>query len=93
MNTQGHVGSQGGLRGHSVGETYPWSVVGFGDDTWQATNLITGETMPRRLFCQTALWDADLASKGWRPADVREESVDPYRHVTNPLSVANCYGG
>lgn len=92
MNTQGHVGSQGGLRGHSVGPLYPWSVVGFGDDTWQATNLITGAVGPRRLFCQTALWDAELAATGCLSFPV-QEPVDPYRHVTNPLSVANCYGG
>lgn len=29
--TKGHRQDQGGLRGHSVGDSYPWRVVGIGD--------------------------------------------------------------
>ena len=32
--TKGHRADQGGLRGHSVGEAYPWRIVGYGDHSW-----------------------------------------------------------
>lgn len=32
--TSGHLSSNGGLRGHSVGEFFPFIVVGTGDDLW-----------------------------------------------------------
>lgn len=38
----GHREDQGGLRGHSIGEDYPFSVVGRGLDGWQVQNLLTG---------------------------------------------------
>lgn len=44
---KGHSASQGGLRGHSIGEDYPWSVsAGFdgGVTTWTVVNHLTGET-------------------------------------------------
>lgn len=34
LNTKGHSASQPGLRGHSIGEVYPWRVVGYGDGSW-----------------------------------------------------------
>lgn len=40
--TKGHLAASGGLRGHSIGDTYPWSVVGIGYDGWQAHNLESG---------------------------------------------------
>lgn len=33
--TQGHVVCESGLRGHSVGETWPYRVVGKGDGKWE----------------------------------------------------------
>lgn len=47
----GHRDDNGGLRGHSIGEAYPFAVVGGvraeGDvavTTWTVTNYATGET-------------------------------------------------
>jgi len=36
MNTQGHLNYNGGLRGHSVGEVFPFIVFakGFAPTTW-----------------------------------------------------------
>ncbi len=28
--TSGHAAAQPGLRGHSIGDTYPWRVIGYG---------------------------------------------------------------
>ncbi len=42
QQTLGHDVRYGGLRGHSIGKLYPLSVQGWGDDTWQALNLVTG---------------------------------------------------
>lgn len=39
----GHREDQGGLRGHSIGDDYPFSVVGIGLDGWRVQNLLTGE--------------------------------------------------
>jgi hypothetical protein len=43
-DTKGHCASQGGLRGHSRGREYPWSVVGGGNGKWTCVDLLTGET-------------------------------------------------
>ena len=40
---RGHSEWQGGLRGHSIGDDYPFSVVGIGLDGWRVQNLMTGE--------------------------------------------------
>lgn len=47
--TKGHAACEGGLRGHSVGSTYPYRVVGKGDGTWEvhrngSAQAITGCT-------------------------------------------------
>lgn len=34
MKTSGHLASNGGIRGHSAGECFPFIVVGTGDDMW-----------------------------------------------------------
>jgi len=35
MQTKGHIQSNGGLRGHSVGEFFPFIVIGIGNkDEW-----------------------------------------------------------
>lgn len=49
----GHVGD-GGLQGHSVSAAYPWIIIGFGDDTWAASNACTGEQYPRRGTAEEA---------------------------------------
>lgn len=45
--TKGHDSVQGGLRGHSIGEAYPYSAVGGIDEqgtNWTVTNLLDGKT-------------------------------------------------
>lgn len=42
MNTRGHLAAYGGLRGHSVGSSYPWTVVRVGD-IWRPFNCVTGK--------------------------------------------------
>lgn len=32
--TAGHLASNGGIRGHSAGDVFPFIVVGTGDDLW-----------------------------------------------------------
>jgi hypothetical protein len=47
MATQHHA-THAGLQSHSVGGSYPWSIVGIGD-RWQAQNLIdSNEQRPVR---------------------------------------------
>lgn len=43
----GHAGS-GGIQKHSLGDEYPWVVVGYGDGTWGAENVATGTQLVRR---------------------------------------------
>lgn len=45
-STSGHAASQPGLRGHSIGDTYPIRVVGYGDNSW-AVESPSGETLAR----------------------------------------------
>lgn len=40
--TRPHSRTHGGLREHSVGELYPYMIVGFADDTWQVQDAQTG---------------------------------------------------
>lgn len=45
MVTKGHHAAYGGLRGHSTGKHYPWSIVGIGGHPhtrWACWNLIDG---------------------------------------------------
>lgn len=48
LQTQPHSRSWGGLCGHSVGPTYPFTVVGVGlEREGYVLNAVTGETWPR----------------------------------------------
>ena len=49
LRSKGHSGN-GGLQGDSIGDSYPWSIRGIGDD-WQAVNLLTGQTGNRYPRC------------------------------------------
>lgn len=53
---QGHAG-RGGIQKHSLGNDYPWTVVGYGDGTWAAENVVTGRSYPRRGFYAEAQAD------------------------------------
>lgn len=59
----GHV-ADGGLQGHSVGDTHPWAVVGYerdGRTMYRAENLVSGERLPLRFDSLTAIEDAEHA--------------------------------
>jgi hypothetical protein len=56
MSTKGHHAAYSGLRGHSTGKHYPWSIVGIGGHPgtrWACWNLITGK--PLRTLAH--IWD------------------------------------
>ena len=55
--TKGHSAISGGLRGHSIGMSYPFSVVaGIDEDitTWTVVNYETGETFATFYDCGRA---------------------------------------
>lgn len=56
--TKGHRLDDPGLRGHSVGRDYPFSVVGLGRDDggidWAVQNLKTGVWHSSRTTCEHA---------------------------------------
>jgi len=60
-----HAG-QGGLRGHSIGELYPWTIAGRGRDVeWQPVNLLTGQQGPRYVAYENAeAWIAVHGKQG-----------------------------
>lgn len=60
--TQGHRVDQPGLRGHSVGSTWPYRVVGHGDNTWSLHRNGCGQVLSG-LDCEAAhRWAEALAS-------------------------------
>lgn len=50
------------------GPIYPWTIVGYGDGTWQAFNLHTSEELGRRERYSEAVLDAYAALKESRNA-------------------------
>jgi hypothetical protein len=97
--TKVHAGHSG-LRGHSVGELYPWSIVGLGNVgrkvRWQARNLITGEIGPIRFTQEMAEYDAKrrLAGRSVATRYSRETSSLPCQECgklwTTPDGAADC---
>ena len=57
--TTGHSTVAGGLRGHSMGDTYPLTVIGLGNG-YASYNLLTGETGPVRPTYNAALFWKEL---------------------------------
>jgi hypothetical protein len=57
--TCGHSAIAGGLRGHSMGDTYPLTVIGKGDG-FALLNLLTGEEGPVRPTYMEALKHREL---------------------------------
>lgn len=56
----GHAGN-GGLQKHSIGELYPFIIVGYGDGRWGWQHAATGETSKHRWrFQLTAVADATV---------------------------------
>ena len=51
MITRGHSKAQGGLRGHSIGETYPITVSGKGDK-WIIWNALSGKVYAEGGDCK-----------------------------------------
>lgn len=70
--TTGHSAAQPGLRGHSVGSTYPWAIVAVqsvhaGDyvcTQWYAQNLLSGARMNLRGTAADAARDAAYQAFG-----------------------------
>lgn len=62
METKGHAATQGGLRGHSIGETYPYSVMwqgGYETGRWcvfdcRNSNIHHTESGTCRAACDLA---------------------------------------
>ena len=59
VTTKGHSAAQGGLRGHSMGDAYPETVIGLGDG-FAKYNLLTGETGSVRATYNEALFWKEL---------------------------------
>lgn len=57
--TSGHSAVAGGLRGHSLGDTYPETVIGKGDG-FALLNLLTGEEGPTRATYDEARFHREL---------------------------------
>jgi hypothetical protein len=79
MATQHHAQHEG-LQAHSVGGSYPWSIVGIGD-RWQAQNLIdSNERGPVRLHYGQAQNDIPqpflgrLVSEEWAASRLRKRN-------------------
>lgn len=62
--TAGHSASQGGLRGHSLGPTYPYRVVGKGDGTWEVHANHTPQRMVGMTCTEAHEFAQRLADKG-----------------------------
>lgn len=72
--TKGHSEWQGGLRGHSIGDTYPWQCAAGVDEgvtIWTVTNYLTGEDghtyrgLPEsKDGCARAHRECELRAKG-----------------------------
>lgn len=46
------------------GLLHPWTVMGYGDDTWQAVNVETGAKLGRHKLYSEALKEARNAKEG-----------------------------
>lgn len=74
----GHRDDNGGLRGHSIGNTYPWQCAAGVDEgctVWTVTNYLTGETgntyrgLPEsKTGCALAHRECELRAAGRAPA-------------------------
>jgi hypothetical protein len=93
MATQHHA-THAGLQSHSVGGSYPWSIVGIGD-RWQAQNLIDdNECGPVRPFYGQAQNDipqpflGKLVAEEWKARKLarRKELI---RDIDNRLDAAD----
>jgi len=71
--TQGHAVCEGGLRGHSVGDTWPYRVVGLGDGSWEVRR--NGSTQAIRAdTCEEAHeWARTLKATLVRNQEAREK--------------------
>lgn len=57
IETKGHSAAQGGLRGHSIGEAYPYTVYARGTPNrvvWGVLNCLTGTCIPYSGSCHHA---------------------------------------
>lgn len=66
---QAHHVTEGGLRGHSVGDTWPYRVVGKGDGTWEVHANHTPQRMVG-MTCTEAHEFAEVLAKEWHNVPV-----------------------
>lgn len=52
--TRGHAAVQPGLRGHSIGGTFPYTIIGFGDGDFAVFDCRTSQTGQRHFTYQAA---------------------------------------
>jgi len=72
MKTKGHNQAQGGLRGHSIGDHYPFRVVGIGsDDEWLLYELYSPCAHGGRGFTRGSIYNRD----GIRVASTAQEGL------------------
>ena len=67
QTTKGHSSHQGGLRGHSIGEDYPISVMYegiIGQGKWVVWNTLTNEVYGKYINCAIAHTKARYVKKG-----------------------------
>jgi hypothetical protein len=81
MSTKGHHAAYSGLRGHSTGKHYPWSIVGIGGHPgtrWACWHLIDGGYL-----------SAERDHVGWLPAEDEKlaHSFKTYEEAERALDI------
>lgn len=72
--TRGHLADNGGVRGHSAGDVFPFIIVGTGDDKWHV-QLPDGRMMCTRHRAESAFNDALLLKKIREKMDISKMSI------------------
>ena len=60
--TAGHLASNGGIRGHSAGDFFPFILVGTGDDHW-LVQMPNGRQWGRFWFAESAIRVAHMLKR------------------------------
>jgi hypothetical protein len=78
--TAGHLASNGGIRGHSAGDVFPFIVVGTGDDMWHV-QLPDGRMFGTYYHAKTAHDTAVLLKQIREKMDISKMSIAHIRIV------------
>lgn len=79
-STRGHLSDNGGVRGHSAGDVFPFIIVGTGDDMWHV-QLPDGRRICTRRRAESAFNDALLLKKIREKMDISKMSIAHIRMV------------